>query len=309
MFRYEEFLPQSTYEKINEIKTFYPEIIREEMQKRKRPGYPHQRLVFVAADHNARMIQTYKGNPLGLSNRREYLARAARMLSAKSVDGLEATADIMEDLFALAYLYRQETGEDLLAGKMMIGTVNRGGLKDVAWELDDMKTGYTIEHLKQMNLDGAKFMLRIHPDCEVNKHTLRYCTETVNEAAEAGLPIFIEGLFVRTVDQEYQIQTDLESLVKTVGVVSALGTSSLGKWIELPLNPEYAKATAASTSSFLVVPDEYARIPEEIVKEYTAQCGCAANVRGILLGRNVMYSETDPCILAEQIATYWHKEE
>ena len=229
------------------------------------------------------------------------------MLSAESVDGIEATPDIIEDLFALNYLSKQEKGEDILEGKMIVGTVNRGGLKDVVWELDDIRTGFTIGHLKQMNLDGAKFMLRIHPDCEACKNTLRYCTETVNEAMQAQLPIFIEGLFIRTTGQEYQIQTDLESLIKTVGVVSALGTSSLGKWIELPLNPEYAKATAASTYSFLVVPDEYAQTPEEIIEEYTAQCGCAANVRGILLGRNVMYSETDPCILAEQIAAYWHK--
>lgn len=307
MFQYKEVFTDEEYQEINEIKTFYPEIIEIEADRRAKKTNKNKMLVFAAADHNARMIQAYKGNPFGLSDRREYLSRLVRILCSDEVDGVEGTPDIIEDLIALNYLWRCHNKKTFLDNKIIVGTINRGGLSGVSWEMDDMCTCFTVERLAELKLDGIKFMLRINPDCENNKNTLRYCAEIVNKAATYKMPVFIEGLFIRTKQNTYEMQTDLESLIKTVGVVSALGCSSLQKWIELPLNKEYAKAVGASTCSFLVVPDEVGENKEEIISEYTAQIGVSHNVRGILLGRNVMYSQEDPLELAEKIAQKWHE--
>lgn len=75
------------------------------------------------------MINEYKGNPIGLSNRREYLSRLVRMLQSDRIDGIEATPDIIEDLFILNKLQRERGEKSFLDGKMLVGTVNRGGLK------------------------------------------------------------------------------------------------------------------------------------------------------------------------------------
>lgn len=309
MFHYEDVITDEDYKALNELKTFHPKRLSLEAGRRKKGKLPHSRVVFAAADHNARMINAYQGNPLGLSNRREYLSRLVRMLSCEEVDGVEGSPDIIEDLMLLNYLFRTLGRKEFLAGKWIIGTVNRGGLKDVAWEMDDMCTCFTVERLAELNLDGIKFMLRINPDSEVNKHTLLYCAQTVNEAVKYQLPIFIEGLYIRTEAGNYVMKTDLESLVKTVGVVGALGCSSQSKWIELPLNEQYEVAAAATTNSILVVPDEVGVTKEEVIAEYTKQAGIAPNVRGILLGRNVMYSSDDPAELAEAIAKKWHAAE
>lgn len=72
-FDYQSFLNDKIFEELNKIKAFSPEVVEQEAAARKKPGFPHDKLVFAAADHNARMINEYKGNPIGLSNRREYL--------------------------------------------------------------------------------------------------------------------------------------------------------------------------------------------------------------------------------------------
>lgn len=306
-FRYEEFLPEKIFYEVNELKTFYPEIIEAELKARKRTGYPHKKLVLAVADHNARMITAYKGDAIGLAHRREYLARLVRVLFSKSVDGVEATADGIEDLVALNYLTKRNQHFDFLNGKMLIGTVNRGGLMNTVWEMDDLCTCFTVERLARINLDGIKFMLRINPDRAESRKTLSYCAEIINEAEKYGLPVFIEGLFVQTKEGVHTIRKDLESLVKTAGVVSGLGNTSLRKWIELPVHPEYKTVVSASTNSILVVPDETGETQEEVLFEYTGKRNISENIRGILLGRNVLYHREDPYYLATAIADSWHK--
>ena len=305
-FDYTQFLDSAIFQELNRIKAFQPEIIEQEAYCRRKPGYPHECLVFAAADHNARMINEYKGNPIGLSNRREYLTRLVRMLQSDRIDGIEATPDIIEDLIILNKLCRESGKKAFLDGKMLVGTVNRGGLKNTVWEMDDMPSCYTVERLKKLNMDGVKFMIRLNPMDERCRNTVRYCADAVNEAERAGLPIFIEALYVETTEKGFAMKTDSESLCKVVGVVGALGCRGVGKWIEVPLNEEYQVPTSATTCPVLVVPDEVKSEPIDVVKEYTKEIGLNDNIRGILLGRNVMYNDADPMPIADAIADVWH---
>ena len=113
-FNGQEFLNENVFRKLNEMKAFHPGLIEAEAASRVRPGFPHKRLVFAAADHNARMISEYKGNPIGLSNRREYLTRLVRILTSDSVDGIEATPDIIEDLMLITPIRRVEGEKECL---------------------------------------------------------------------------------------------------------------------------------------------------------------------------------------------------
>lgn len=305
-FNYREFLDDCFFRRINEIKAFHPEIIEKEASLRIPPGFPHERLVFAAADHNARMINEYKGNLIGLSNRREYLTRLIRMLQSDQIDGIEAAPDIIEELIIANRLQREGGKREFLEGKMLVGTVNRGGLKNTVWEMDDLPLGFTVDRIKKLNMDGVKFMLRINPSDERSKNTLRYCAEAVNEAEKYSLPVFIEALYVETEGERFVLKTDSESLCKVIGVVGALGCTGANKWLEIPLNPEYQIPTAATTCPVLVVPDEIENEPVEVVKEYTKEIGISDNICGILLGRNVMYNTEDPLPIAEAIADVWH---
>ena len=90
-------------------------------------------------------------DPLAMADRRSMLDRLLTALEHPRVDGVLASADIMEDLVLLGAL------EDRVA----VGTMNRGGLAGAAWELDDRFTAYDAEHLVAANLDAGKMLLRI----------------------------------------------------------------------------------------------------------------------------------------------------
>ena len=303
---YRSYLGDEVFRELNRMKAFHPEYIEEEMKDRTPVGFPNEKLVFAAADHNARMINEYKGNPIGLSNRREYITRLFRELQSDEVDGLEGTADVIEDIILLNRLQKAAGGKDVLKKKMLIGTVNRGGLKGSCWEMDDLPACYTVERLQKLHMDGVKFMIRINPDDEKSRFQLRYLADAVNECEKAGLPIFIETLYFNTVDGKLVMRTDSESLCKAVGVVSGLGCRGVGKWQEVPLNHEYAVPVSATTGPVLVVPDEIETDPMAILDEYTCHIGEHDNIRGTLLCRNIMYGENDPLPLCDAIARVWH---
>ena len=75
------------------------------------------------------------------------------MLQSDQIDGIEATPDIIEDLFILNKLQRERGEKSFLDGKMLVGTVNRGGLKNTVWEMDDMPSCYTVDRLRETS-DG-----------------------------------------------------------------------------------------------------------------------------------------------------------
>ncbi len=78
------------------------------------------------------------------------------------------------------------------------------------------------------------------------------------------------------------------------------------KWIEVPLNSEYHIPVSATTCPVLVVPDETESDPVAVVREYTKEIGICDHIRGILLGRNVMYNDSDPLPIADAVASIWH---
>ena len=67
-----------------------------------------------------------------MADRADLLDRLVLALSRPGVDGVLGTADILEDLLLLG----------ALEGKVVIGSMNRGGLAGTVFELDDRFTGY-----------------------------------------------------------------------------------------------------------------------------------------------------------------------
>ena len=74
--------------------------------------------MIVACDHPARGALARRGRADAMASRPELLDRLRTALARPGVDGLLATADILEDLLLLGAL------ED----KVVISSMNRGGL-------------------------------------------------------------------------------------------------------------------------------------------------------------------------------------
>ena len=110
--------------------------------------------MIVAADHPARGALGVGDRRLAMANRADLLERLCLALSRPGVDGVLATADILDDLLLLG----------ALDDKVVMGSMNRGGLAGAAFELDDRFTGHRPEDIARLGFDAGKLLLRIDYD-------------------------------------------------------------------------------------------------------------------------------------------------
>jgi hypothetical protein len=236
-------------------------------------------LFIVAADHTARGMVALGDDPRAMADRRSMIDRLLTALDNPRVDGVLASADIMDDLVVLGAL------EDRVA----VGTMNRGGLAGSAWELDDRFTAYDTEHLRHANLDAGKMLLRLDDaDRDVNT-TLYDCSRAVQELNDAGLMAMVEPIpYTRTVDGKRMWDPDPDRLVRAIGIAAALGGSSAHTWLKIQATADIGAVAAMTSQPLLILggapgPDPQATFAtwERALAEPT--------VRGLVIGRSLLY--------------------
>ena len=112
----------------------------------RRPLLTDGRLFVVAADHSARGMLGVPGDAFAMADRRRTLDALMTALAFDDVDGVLASADIMEELALLG----------ALDGKLAFGTMNRGGIAGAEWELDDRMTAQARETLLEIALKATR---------------------------------------------------------------------------------------------------------------------------------------------------------
>ena len=179
-------------------------------------------LFLVAADHPARASLSVGPDRLAMANRRSLLERLATALEHPRVDGVLASADVIEDLLLLS----------LLDDKLVIGSMNRGGLAGSVWELDDRFTGYDALHLDAMGFDGGKMLLRIDLDDRDTRTTLEACSRAVTDLADRSLMAMVEPLpSHRSSKGAVTISRDADDLIHAMAVASGIGATSAHTWL------------------------------------------------------------------------------
>ena len=305
----EVFLPVSALAKITEVRLADPECPARAAKTRKRRSAltPDGRLNILAADHPARRVTKVGDNPLGMADRHAYLARIVRVLQSETVDGVMATMDVLEDLLILHQLILQAGGAPLLDNRLLIGSLNRGGLAGAVWEMDDPMTGASPATCAAMSLDGAKLLLRICDEESGSLKTMLYCARAITEMNVLGLPTFLEPLPVVKSDSGYRVVKTAEALAKIVGVASALGDSSRHLWLKLPYCESYEVVARSTTLPILLLGGESVGDATPLLREIAAGLSAGANVRGALVGRNVLYpGPEDPLVVAQAAGSIIH---
>lgn len=303
-FSPEQFLPRRWFDAITQVRVARPELIRSEATARRRRQSLTRdgRLTLLAADHPARMATRVGGDALRMGDRWEYLARIARVITSSCVDGLMATPDIMDDLFILQRLVREAGGPSFLDDKVLVGCMNRGGLAGTSFELEDTFTAYTPHALGEAGLDAGKLMFRLDPDSPEAARTLLACAEAITALSRKGLPAFLEALPVQRVEGGYRIITSAEALIPVVGVAQALGETSALTWLKLPMVPDFAAVARSTTLPVLVLGGEAHGDAVRVLADIGAVLASGANVRGVLMGRNILYpGERDPLAVAAAV--------
>src|SRR3972149_11528968 len=137
------FLPERVISRLTDVRVTDPDRVLRAAERRERRSRltADGRLNIVAADHPARRVTRAGEDRLAMADRHGYLSRVVRAVMAATVDGVMATMDIIEDLLVLDDLLSEAGGPRLLDGKLLIASLNRGGLAGAAWGVGDPITG------------------------------------------------------------------------------------------------------------------------------------------------------------------------
>lgn len=302
MFRSADYLPDPVMARLTEVRIAdpeYPVRIAAARVRRNRLA-PTGRLNILAADHPARHVTKVGADPLAMADRREYLARILRVLDSPRVDGVMATMDVLEDLLSIDGFLREAGGEPRLDERLLIASLNRGGLAGSAWELDDPMTGATPAVCAAWRLDGAKVLLRVDESDPASLATLVAAARAVTECNALRLPMFLEPLPVRRTDKGLTVVKEAGPLARLAGVASALGDSSRYMWLKLPYCEGFEVVARSTTLPILLLGGESAGDPAPFLRQLGSAREAGANVRGALVGRNVLFpGDEDPLAMAD----------
>ncbi|MCJ1673839.1 MULTISPECIES: deoxyribose-phosphate aldolase [unclassified Rathayibacter] len=236
------------------------------------------RLLLVAADHPARGALGVRGEAMAMADRYELLDRLATALSRPGVDGVLGTPDIIDDLALLG----------LLDDKVVVGSMNRGGLRGASFEMDDRFTGYDIDGIVRDGLDFAKTLLRINLADAGSVATLEANAAAVTAAAAARLPIMLEPFLSEWVDGAVVNDLSADAVITSIAIASGLGSSSACTWLKLPVVPEMERVMAATTLPTLLLGGDPAGRPDETYASWGAALALPG-VRGLVVGRTLLY--------------------
>lgn len=274
-------LDRAQYGELLDARVFQPHALVDALVSRRRRTVAGKdgKLLILAADHTARGKISLGSDPLAMADRYTLLDRLVRCLAMPGVDGVLASADILEELAWLG----------ALDGKLAIGTMNRGGIIGARWELDDRLTAYDVDHVESMGLDGGKTLIRIdHTDPGV-ANTIETVARLSTQLADRQLMSLIEPLpYLTGIDAQPRFDTSHDALVKVVAIASGLGSSSAYTWLKVPASERMDEVAGATTLPILMLggepgpnPDDTFGLWEESMKQ--------PNVRGLVAGRALLY--------------------
>ncbi len=304
-------IPATLLDELTELRIQQPHVIAAEAKARRRRKQiaPQGKLVLVAIDHPARGVTEIRGDKLAMGDRWQFLGRALRVLADPRLDGVLASTDVMDDLLLLSHLERARTGKSFLDERVLIGSMNRGGLAGAAFEMEDTFTGFTAARLAALQLDGGKMLFRLDPQDPASGRTMTTCAEAVTALSRVNLPAFVEPLAVRKKDGGgYETLKDAASMVKLVGIAAGLGESSAQVWLKVAYSPELAPVCRATTLPLLLLGGPARETPQETLRDFADGLAAGTRVRGAIIGRNLLYPGTaDPLPMCSALTALVHE--
>ncbi|AJE43247.1 Cgl0159 family (beta/alpha)8-fold protein [Streptomyces nodosus] len=268
---------------LTRMRVRHPEAVAEAAARRvRRPLIGDSgRLMIVAADHPARGSLGVGDRRLAMANRADLLERLCIALSRPGVDGVLATADILEDLLLLG----------VLDDKVVMGSMNRGGLAGASFEMDDRFTGHRAEDIARLGFDAGKLLLRIDYDDPGSLRTLESAARAVDDMAARRLPLFVEPFLSRRVDGKVRNDLSAEAVTRSIAIASGLGGTSAYTWLKVPVTEDpddMAGALQASTLPAVLLGGEVGGDQERAYEKWRTALRLPT-VQGLVVGRSLLY--------------------
>jgi len=266
------------------LRTHRPEAVAEAAARRARRPLVDDtgRLMIVAADHPARGALGVGERRMAMASRADLLERLCLALSRPGVDGVLGTADILDDLLLLG----------VLDDKIVMGSMNRGGLQGASFELDDRFTGHRPKDIERLGFDAGKLLLRIDYDDPGSLNTLESTARVIDEMAERRLPVFVEP-FISRRTPEGRLRNDLgaEAVTRSIAIASGLGGTSAYTWLKVPVTEDpddMARVMETSTLPAVLLGGDVGEDQEGAYEKWRHALRLPT-VQGLVVGRSLLY--------------------
>lgn len=274
----------STYEDVTRVRVQDPGRIARLLARRSRRTVADTdgSMFIVAADHPARGALSVGDQPYAMASRTEMLDRLREALAVPGVDGVLGTADVLEDLLLLGAL------ED----KVVFASMNRGGLNGGSWEIEDRFTSYDAAAIKSAGFEGGKMLTRIDLEDDRTSFTLKASADAVSDLAAHELIAMVEPFMSsRPGGPGTKVVNDLtpEGVISSIHIAQGLGTTSAYTWLKIPAVPEMERVMDATTLPTLILGGDPGATDQETVHGSWRQALARPNVRGLVVGRSLLY--------------------
>ncbi|MFJ4837529.1 deoxyribose-phosphate aldolase [Streptomyces sp. NPDC088746] len=265
------------------LRAHRPEAVAEAAAARRRRPLlgPTGRLMIIAADHPARGALAVGDDDLAMADRFDLLERLCLALARPGVDGVLAGADVLEDLLLLG----------ALEGKVVLGSMNRGGLAGAAFELDDRFTGHRPADLSRHGYDAGKLLLRIDHDDPGSLDTLHTAARAVDEMAALRLPVFIEPFLCHRTPAGLRTDLGATAVTTSIAIASGLGGTSAYTWLKVPVTDDpddMERVMRASTLPAVLLGGEVTGDPDTAYEKWRGALRLPT-VQGLVVGRSLLY--------------------
>jgi len=274
-------LTDKHYNELIQARLKSPESFKKALISRKRRKLVGNdgRLLIVAADHTARGIISAGSEKYIIANRRLLLDRLVRSLNNPNVDGVLASADIVEELAWLG----------ALESKLVFGTMNRGGYLGTTWGLDDPMTAYDADSIAELGLDAGKVLVRFEDtDIGVGR-TIEYVVEAMRLLAEREIVCLVEPLpYKKDANGMPMLDKSTDRLDKIVSITAGFGSSASYTWLKLPSWTSHVTLRESTTLPILLLGGDPGENLDATFEEWRSALQIP-NVIGLVAGRPLLY--------------------
>jgi len=258
-----------------------PDAIAAAAAARRRPAAlvgEHGKLMIIAADHPARGALRAGADPFAMGNRVDLLDRIRTALARPGVNGVLGTPDILEDLLLLG----------ALDDKVVVGSMNRGGLAGTSFEIDDRFTAYDAGSIAAAGFEGGKMLLRIDPDDAGTVTTLESCGRAVSDLAVHKRMAMVEPFISHRADGRVRNELTADAMIRAMTVAAGLGTTSAYTWLKVPIVEDMERVMAATTLPALILGGEVSADAETAYAQWSKALALPT-VQGLVIGRSLLY--------------------
>jgi DhnA family fructose-bisphosphate aldolase class Ia len=269
---------------IAELRTGRPGAVAELAARRTRPGSllgSTGKLMVIAADHGARGALRAGADPMAMADRSDLLDRLQLALSRPGVNGVLGTPDILEDLLILG----------ALDDKVVVASMNRGGLVGTSFEIDDRFTAYDAAHIAAMGFEAGKMLLRIDPQDPATATTIEACSRAVTELADRRLMAMVEPFISHRAEGRVRNDLSTEAVIRSVTVSAGIGATSAYTWLKLPVTDDVAgmeRVLGASSLPAVLLGGEVPEDPEVAFAAFERVLKLPTAM-GLVVGRSLLY--------------------